>query len=365
MDKQERHGSLQDRPLSFLLFDLWTRKRSGQLSLKINNQKSVFNIVEGKLAVDTESLDENSFRQSISEQNAVDGPLLEQSLSLAKQQKISWIKACLLLDIMTPEEFWIRIRDHGLSNFLPWFDKDGAVYSFDPRHQIDRAGIYCLLSTLDVILRGIRGMHNVGLFKAHLPSGDSGLLALYPRHLSQIELLPHEEYLFHLISSLQSVKDIYEKSELGLKETQKTLFIFLSLGLFSLPMSKTDRDSGQDLSAEELHRILDVFNKKCAYTFKYIGKEIGPVSMNILEKALDESKSRLSPLFQKASLQADGQIDLLPVQKVSDSLSRPELKREFLAGLNEILVAEVLAVKKILGEEHEAALVKNLKKIEL
>jgi hypothetical protein len=265
---------------------------------------------------------------------------------------------------MTPEELWIHIQNYSLSGLLSWFDSDEGVYAFNPSYLVDRTSIYCLLPTLDVILHGTRKMSNLELIHRHLPDKDSDLLALFPPHLSQLELLPHENYLLQLISCLQSVKDVYEKSELGLKETERSLYLLLSLGLFSLSMPKREREIDRSLSPGEIDQILSTFNRKCAHIFKYIGKEIGPVSINILEKALEESKSRLSPLLHNARLLADGRIEVHALPIAGSNLSSFESQRDLLAGLNEILVAEVLVVKKILGEEHEAALVKNLKKIE-
>lgn len=364
MEKPELHGSLDERPLSFLLFDLWTQSRGGRLTLTKDNHEKIFHFVDGKIAVDAEALEDCGFRQFFSELDSVDKTLLIQIASYAKDQNISWIKACLHLEVMTPGELWIHIQNCSLSGLLSWFDSVEGTYVFNPSHPVDRASIYCLLPTLDVILHGTRKMQNLELIHRHLPDRDSDLLALFPRHISQLELLPHENYLLQLISCLQSVKDVYEKSELGLKETERSLYLLLSLGLFSLSIPKREREIERSLSPGEIERVLSTFNRKCAYIFKYIGKEIGPVSINILEKALEESKLRLPPLLHNAKLLADGRIEVFALPIADSNPSSFESQRDLLAGLNEILVAEVLVVKKILGEEHEAALVKNLKKIE-
>jgi hypothetical protein len=364
MEKSELHGSLDEHPLSFLLFDLWTHSRDGRLTLTKDNQEKIFHFVEGKIAVDSEALEDGSFRRFFSELDSVDKSLLDQIASSAEQQNISWIKACLHLEVMTPRELWIHIQNCSLSGLLSWFDSAVGTYTFNPSHPVDKTSIYCLLPTLDVILQGTRKMRNLELIHSHLPDKDSDLLALFPRHMSQLELLPHENYLLQLISCLQSVKDVYEKSELGLKETERSLYLLLSLGLFSLSIPKRERETKQSLSPGELDRVILVFNRKCAHIFKYIGKEIGPVSINILEKALEESKARLSPLLHNAKLLADGRIELHALPIAGSNLSSVESQRDLLTGLNEILVAEVLAVKKILGEEHETVLVKNLKKID-
>lgn len=363
MNKTGWKGSLQKNPLPFLLFELWANGSDGRLSLTEGSQKKILHFVEGKIAVDCDTLEEQSFQRFISESDSVDKSFSARISSFAEQQKISWIKACLHLEVLAPNELWLQMQNHFFSGLLFWFDSSEGTYSFDPNHPVDRTKTYCLLSTLDVILHGTRQMKNLELIHGHLPDRDSDLIVLFPRHLPQLQLRPCENYLLQLISSLPHTKDIFEKSELGLKETERTLFLFLSLGLFSLTKSQGDREDGKNIQPEELDAILKAFNQKCAHIFKYIDKEIGPVSMNILEKTLEEKISALSPLFRKANLLADGRIDLQILPTSGGMLSSSGSQRALLNGLNEILAAEVLAVRKILGEEHEAVIVRNLKKI--
>jgi len=364
MDIREANGFFHEHPLSFLLFDLWTQRRDGRLTLSKNGQRKIFHFQEGGIVVDSEVLDDDGLIRFISEQHSVDKAILTESISIAEVQAISWIRACLQMEILTPAELWTQIENFSLSEIFTWFDSAIGTYTFDSSHPIDRNNVYCTIPTLEVILRGTRQMQNHELIQTHLPDNNSHLMVLYPRHLSQLELLPHENYLLQLISSLQSVQEVYEQSVLGLKETERILFLFLSLGLYSLSPPRGDDESDLILKSGELEGIVSAFNRKCAHIFKYIGKEIGPVSMNILEKALEEAKSSLPPLFGKAKLLPDGRIDLQVFPVAGGGLKSLEGQRNFLAGLNEILVAEVLAVKKILGEEHEVILVKNLRKIE-
>ena len=81
-----------------------------------------------------------------------------------------------------------------------------------------------------------------------------------------------------------------------------------------------------------------------------------------MNKCLEEIKTHLSPNLQKAGIGPDGRINL-SIKKTNRGLSNVDEKKAFIRDLNEILVAEILAVKKTLGNEHEATLIKNLQKI--
>lgn len=127
---------------------------------------------------------------------------------------------------------------------------------------------------------------------------------------------------------------------------------------------KRKQHSLPDFSHAELNTILTAFNRKWLFVYKYISKELGPVAQNILEKSLEDAKARLSPLFQSVKLQSDGNIDTNSVLKAKFNFSSLGTKQTLLIGLNEIIVSEVMAVKKTLGDEHEAILVQNLHKVE-
>ena len=47
MENRETFGNLRDRPLSFLLFDLWKSRKNGKLSLKKAKEKKILFFEEG------------------------------------------------------------------------------------------------------------------------------------------------------------------------------------------------------------------------------------------------------------------------------------------------------------------------------
>ena len=119
----------------------------------------------------------------------------------------------------------------------------------------------------------------------------------------------------------------------------------------------------QEFSVAELQKILDTFNAKCSYIYKSVSKELGPVALNLMEKSIEEIKPHLSQHFQRIRLGIDGKIDLQSVLKFNIIKSDRNTIQLVIKSLNEILVAEILAVKKSLGSEFESTLIKNLETI--
>ena len=117
------------------------------------------------------------------------------------------------------------------------------------------------------------------------------------------------------------------------------------------------------MSLAGMYRLLGVFYAKCSFVFSYISKESGPVAFSIVEKPLEEVRSRLAPAFQGAELKPDGRLEIKSLLKVNANIVGVGCRRSVLRSMDEVLVAEVLAVKRTLGPAHESALVRGLDKV--
>jgi len=128
-------------------------------------------------------------------------------------------------------------------------------------------------------------------------------------------------------------------------------------------LKKNPENLNSEQSPLEVDEILKCFNDKFYYIYKYLSKELGPVAFNVIEKCWEETKPYLSSLFQEAKVTSNGRLDISPLLKTNLIYTDQKIQLNLIRNLNELLVAEVLAVRKNLGSEHEDALVKNLEKI--
>jgi len=84
------------------------------------------------------------------------------------------------------------------------------------------------------------------------------------------------------------------------------------------------------------------------------------VAFNLLEKSYRETQDSLDPIFRNLEIKPDGSFEPRAMLKISlNSLDQRE-KKIILRGFDEILAAELLLVKKTLGNQHEENLVKLL-----
>jgi hypothetical protein len=363
MEKIWLHGNLDDIHISELLSHIWRSERSGRLEIAKEDQKRSVDFFDGQVVLVKDSLDKKLLLKIIVEKGVATQSSHKMFDEIIEDSNLSPMRALLEEAVLSPVQLWECLSDYHRKNLFPVFDWEGAEYFFDPDRPIHKQDILTQFPTPDLILQGIRQMTNKTLIQSLSPEDNKSIEILTSEAPAQTKLNPPEEYLLSLIESQKVMRSIYSMSELGKAETQKIMLSFFCLGIVGIPKKKKTGHTSQEISKTEIYGIMAAFNEKCSYIFKYISKEIGPVALNILEKCMEDTKPLLSPILAKARFTPDGKIETNSVVKGGIALSGEEIKAQLLPGLNEILVALVLAVKRTLGNEHEAMLVKNLTKI--
>lgn len=363
MEQIWMHGKLEENHFSQILRHIWKAEGSGRLEVKneASDKRAAFH--KGHLVIIKDLLDEEAFFESLHKKNVLKTSDMERSISHAKDKNTSLLKTLIELAILAPDQLWASLEDYQRLDLLPLFDWEQGEYFFDTETPIHENKILHRIPTPGFIYEGIRHMQNETLLKSLAPDESKTVERGFPDSPENITLSAPERYVLSLINKPQGLKHIYRMSELGYRETQRIILALINLDFLGYTQrSKSDRKS-VEIPKSEIYRILELFNEKCSFIFKYISKEIGPVALNILEKCLEDTKPSLSPIFEKARLGPDGKVETNSILKGCISLSREEFKIQVLNGLNDILVAEVLAVKRTLGNEHESSLVQHLKKI--
>jgi len=364
MSDNRLEGNLGSTPFARVLFEIWQKEKSGRLRLLHQESEISLSFERGRLCVEKESFPEDAFADSLLKRRLLGSDVLAKCRAFSGHSRCSLLKAMLELQALPSSMLWPLLEGFVQESIYPAFDWAEGEFTFE-RKQFPAENIW--LRGIDLpgfILEGIRRMENQGIVDAHLPSEDEILETKSPYYADSLELHPQEEYLLALVESAKSLKDISERSLLSRGEARRTLYALIILGLVAVPQPKIKNNKPiPEFSGMEMERILGAFNDRCAYILKYVSKELGPVALNLLEKSLDEVKGRLDPSLQRLALRPDGRIDPRTFLKMNLGISGEEGRKNFLRSLDEILGAEVLAVKRTLGNGHEALLVKNLEKL--
>ena len=356
-------GNLKDIPFPHLLFRLWESEKSGHLKVKNEDFENHLYFSKGNIAVDRGFFPGKDFLKIQVEKNILDLSLVEECERYAHQNKCTLVKALHELGPLSSSRIWTLMEDYIRANCFPLFDCLQAEYLFETEYLPRLTEILFTIPTPGFILQGIRQMANYDNIKAHIPQENESIQISSPEYLNSLNLESPEKYVLASLEKTKSLKNIYNLSELGEKETQKIIFALYSLGLIEPSQKKRQEDLRQQPSLAEVDKILDAFNQKFSYIYKFVSKKLGPVAYNVIEKCLEETKPDLSSLFQNIKFDSKGKIEKHSLLKTNMSLINGETRMNLIKDLNEILASEVLAVKKNLGNEHESLLIKNLEKI--
>ena len=357
-------GEFAETPFPQVLASIWREERSGFLRVRRGPAERSFLFDKGELAVERSAFDEPGFLRSLEALGLVRPGDLARSGAAAEERGMDPLRALVESGIFTPARLLKLIEDFSIGEIFPVFDWPEGDYAFEPGQPKPGTLLVRNISLPGLILEGIRRMGNFKLIEAHLPSTGETVQGLPSRTNERPELAAPERYLLGAAAASGSVGDLCASSVLGTRETKRALFALLTLGILGTSKAKGKNNKPlPEFSLGDLDRLFAAFNDRCSFIYKYISKEIGPVALNVIEKSLDEIKSRIDPLFQNCKLKPDGRIELRTLLKRNLGISSDEGKRSLLRSFDEVLAAEVLAVKRTLGNRHESALVKGLERI--
>jgi hypothetical protein len=346
-----------------ILFSVWESKTTGVLLIKNDKTEKKLTFVQGNLAIDKDTFDEKTFLMHLVKKNILDNPSAKKCEARSAKKKTSLLATLIDRGILTPQHLWKNLEIFTKQNLYPLFDLFPQTPTLISEKAPPDSAILFTIPTLGFIREGVYRMKNFKLIDTLIPKESDDFQKLMPDHIDQIDLQSYEEHLIHAISEKTDLQNLLITSTLGEKYTKKTLFALICMGILGPTPMTTPNKPLQEFSVAELQKILDTFNAKCSYIYKSVSKELGPVALNLMEKSIDDIKPHLSQHFHKIRLGIDGKIDLQSVLKSNIILSDRETVQLIIKSLNEILAAEILAVKKTLGSDFESTLIKNLENI--
>jgi hypothetical protein len=354
-------GTVYATPFPKLLFQLWRHEAAGSLRLKKDDEERTLYLDKGRVVIDRAGLGESDLLKALVKKRILPAEEALRCERHAAAHNVSILRDLTELEIISPLPLWNLLESFFVRRWFPVFDWDDGRFVFEAGPPLPPGDVLGTLLPLEVILQGIRQMRNTGFIAHHLPDDGEPIYVAAPYFLHQLALEPHEKYALNALQAAPSLARFYAMCAYGKVESQKTLFAFACLDILSVP-EKSPKLRPADPGPSEQGKVLAALNEKCACAFKYITKQIGPLGRTIIGNALDEVKPALGPMFQTMRLQPDGRVEVDSAMVANINHLPEDLFRVLVRGFDEILTAEVLAVKKSLGAAHESALVKAVEK---
>jgi len=298
------------------------------------------------------------------------GDEVEHARKVAHSESIPFGRAMMQLELWDPETFWERETAYQVQHIYGCFDYDQGKYAVITGMDTAPPGVWLDLPLQEAILRGIRAMRNPGIIRREL----DGVAALYVRrNHNEVDpgLKPHERHVLELLARESDVEKVLRKSLLPPPYTRRVMFMLLAANKVSTrPLEESVMHQRQSRvvnngTFNSFEDALKYYNQKYEMIFRVLSKEIGPIALSILQKAVAGIGDNLPGCLRRAQLQAGGGLEAEPVLKAVWYQDFERTIGEFLRGLEEILYAQVYAVKRHLGVEVEQQILKWLNRTEM
>ena len=362
-------GDFQNRDFAGILFHIFRHAMEGQLMITTPELEISLHIQDRSVQEIYSNREADRLEHYLLENGVVSHSRLTKAAAIQKQKKISLGRALQELGILNHQELWTHMLSGARQTLLPLFTLRAGRYQFVDEAE-DSADIRFLnLNLLDLIRTGIDAIADGPFISDRFQNADEfqPLVSSPP----PIILQPHECHVLSLIRHESRLPAITARSQLLPQQLLKTLYLLINLGMVG-SRKEVGESKSQPLSlpmgaASPLFNSFDeavqFYNQKYGYIYHVFSKEIGPVAHSILVDALTSILDQIPPFFQNCRLAEDGCLDSRSFLKTIWHLNFEENIANLLRGLEEILYAEIFAVKRHLGKEHEQLILQWIREI--
>jgi len=351
-------GTLGALALPELVRELATAKATGVLSVTNGRARKALYLSEGKVVFATSNVPADRLGEVLLREGKISreqNDLSIRALAAGKRQG----RVLVEMGALSPEDLWSAVQSQVKEIVFSVFRWGEGQFHFEESALPERERITVDLDVTTLILEGLRRVDAGGWVRAHQPDGH--LVIEHGDAPPEGLLLPHEEHVLSLIDGERSVTEVCHESEIGDNETLKLLYALLATGLVKSLGRKVQTLDQDFVPADTTYEVVESFNRMYRFVFAYLVKEVGPIAESVLAKYLGNVRQSRAEVFAGVGLRPDGSLDEGAVERNVGRLGEEERRDTLVSALNELLYAELLAVKRTLGAEHESAIIRALR----
>jgi hypothetical protein len=264
---------------------------------------------------------------------------------------------------LTPKGVWEALRKQAQLIMNALFEWERGEFQFKENQEIQGSSMDLGLPILEVVGEGIRSVQNTRLFMERMPSDQSVFESIpMAERKNSLPLEPHERYVLALVDGERSLGEVVRSSELGRMETLRVVFLLFSTGYLKMRAFPAPTAESREPGTLPLIRR---YNEMFAFLHGYLVKEVGPIGEAILSRYLVDQRKQQPALLSNQKLGRDGSLDERLLQRSLRELGNGNSSERLVDGMNELLYAELLAIRRTLGSQHEGRAVQGLRELGL
>jgi len=350
-------GTLARLPLPDLLRELQSEGATGILSLTSGGARKALYLKGGRVVFAASNLPSDRLGEVLLREGKITPEQNDSSVRALAQGRRQG-RVLVEAGALSPDELWWAVQTQVREIVFSVFQWDEGQFHFEESVLPEREKITVDLDVTALVLEGVRRIDHSGGLRGRQPDG---YLVVERGETSAEGLHPWEEHVLSLVDGHKSVLDLCHESEVGEGQTLKALYAFLCTGILRGRGRKV-RALDQDFVPEDTAlAVLDSFNRMFRHVLGYMVKEVGPIAENVLAKYLGTVRESRPEVLEGVTLRKDGSLDEATVERNLARLPEDVRRSTLVDALNELLYAELLAVKRTLGADHETAIVRDLR----
>jgi len=351
-------GRLSDVSLPEMLIFLKVSQKTGVLSFVQTGVRKALFFLEGRVVFAASSLSQDRLGEVLLRGGKISADeYLRLSQRIRGGQRMG--KALIEGGVLAPRDLWWGIEQQVREIVWSLFTWEEGSFQFEESDRPRGEKITINLEVEALTVEGIRRISGTGTISNHFVPVDTILERT--DKLSPVPLEPYEEHVLRQVNGKKTVAEICKDSEIGEAETRKVLHTFMAVGVIAVKGRKQAPLDPEAIERADYRGMVELYNQMYKYLFRHMSGEVGPIAEIILEKYLGELKGRPHSLFERVRLRRDGSLDPQQIELNVTRVKPFERRNRLVEALNELLYAELLAVKRTLGASHEAQLIKTFR----
>jgi hypothetical protein len=350
-------GNLAELDVATILARMNHQALDGQLKISTTTFNKTLWLENGCIIFAQSSLIEDSLGSFLLRRQVIDANSLDKSSAYMEAKSIRRGRALLEMGLLSPEQLWDEVSAHLRAIIFSLFPLKSGKYDIIAHPKNENENIVLNMPVPEAILEGIRLIQDEKFIESRFHENMIFFPTAKQDHFPAA-LKPFEAHILFLATEGSPLAEIIAKSELLRFDTLKILYGLLKLGRLCdrrQPARQPTPNAACHIPTTftSFEDILKYYNGKFEYIYRVLSKEIGPVAQSILFEAITAIMESIPACFHNLEITSEGRIEAKSVLKSIWYESFEEHCNEFLKGMEEILYAEIYAVKRHLGKEHE------------
>ena len=329
---------------------------SGALVVKTQKaERSIF-VDAGRIVFAHSNLMEESLGQYLLLKEKISRQELEDASHVLRNSGKRLGRVLLEMGILDYDSLWEALRSHLLGIVWACFRAEKGEYTLIPGHCLPNENILINQNIVTLVWQLMRKAKLPRKPDAYLNGMKKVFLGCRDR-LDKLDMTQYEAHVLALIEREHRLEAIVDHSELLPEDTRRILAVLRLLGMVA---DEPPGAVGNDVHVPppnpfvSFDEALRHYNALFEMIFKMLKKEIGPIAMSISQNALEEIRESLPAPFRKIEITQDGKLN--SDQLLQKTVWFGDMARkmgDFIGALDEILYAQIYAVRKNLGVDHE------------